>query len=229
MDARQLWYFRGPVRVCFLFHPFAKSEAIRSALYESIIFIPSVDTVFGCHVLQKGKAVCGNISGGSSDLPQFVFIYKLFSQSETLTLLVVNHASHQMELNRRGRPYHNWIHPNLLHSALKLYITISENSKLEHTANSAVNMNVKHAYCSVDRMEEKNLYSWHNIISMGLLENNSICKDGGGIHYQQLGWNDNTHYTVISLQKAANGSNHSALINRTLSFVSTWRASSIFH
>lgn len=59
-----------------------RSEAIRSALYESIIFIPSVDTVFGCHVLQKGKAVCGNISGGSSDLPQFVFIYKLFSQNE---------------------------------------------------------------------------------------------------------------------------------------------------
>lgn len=64
---------------------------------------------------------------------------------------------------------------------------------------------------------------------MTLLENNSICKDRGGIHYQQLGWNDNTHYTVISLHKAANGSNHSTLINKTLSFVSTWRASSIFH
>lgn len=64
---------------------------------------------------------------------------------------------------------------------------------------------------------------------MSLLENNSICKDGGGIHYQQLGWNDNTHYTAISLHKAANGSNHSTLINKTLSFVSTWRASSIFH
>lgn len=77
--------------------------------------------------------------------------------------------------------------------------------------------------------EEKNPYSWHNIISMSLLENNCICKDGGGIHYQQLGWNDNTHYTAISLHKEANGSNHSTLINKTLSFVSTWGASSIFH
>lgn len=76
--------------------------------------------------------------------------------------------------------------------------------------------------------EKKNPYSWHNIISMSLLENNRICKDGGGIHYQQLGWNDNTHYTAISLHKAANGSNHSTLINKTLSFVSTSRASSIF-
>lgn len=89
---------------------------------------------------------------------------------------------------------------------------------------------MKHPYCSVDRMEKKkNPYAWHNIISMTLLENNSICKDRGGIHYEQLGWNDNTHYTVISLHKAANGSNHSTLINKTLSFVSTWRASSIFH
>lgn len=108
---------------------------------------------------------------------------------------------------------------------------MQRNGKLEHTANSAINVNVKHAYCSANRMEEgeRNPYSWHNIISMSLLENNSICKDGGGIHYQQLGWNDNTHYTAISLHKAANGSNHSTLINKTLSFVSTWRASSIFH
>lgn len=112
---------------------------------------------------------------------------------------------------------------------ISILLPISENSKPEHTANSAINVNVKHAYCSVDRMGEKNPYSWHNIISMSLLENNSICKDGGGIHYQQLGWNDNTHYTAISLHKAANGSNHSTLINKTLSFVSTWRASSIFH
>lgn len=107
---------------------------------------------------------------------------------------------------------------------------ISENSKLEHIAYSAINVNVKHAYCSVNRMEEiKNPHSWHNSISMSLLENTSICKDGGGIHYPLLGWNDNTHYTAISLHKAANGSNHSTLINKTLSFVSTWRASSISH
>lgn len=72
-------------------------------------------------------------------------------------------------------------------------------------------------------------HSWHNSISMSLLENNGVCKDGGGIHYQQLGWNDNMHYTPISLHKAVNGFDHSTLINKTLSFVSTWTASSVFH
>lgn len=62
-------------------------------------------------------------------------------------------------LNRKGRLYHNLICPNVLHSALNLCITapISENSKLEHTANSAINVNVKHAYCSADRMEGKKI------------------------------------------------------------------------
>lgn len=72
--------------------------------------------------------------------------------------------------------------------------------------------------------EKKNPYSWHNIISTSLLESNHICKDRGGINYQQLGWNDNTHYTAISLHTTANGSNHSTLINKTLHFVSNLRS-----
>lgn len=142
-----------------------------------------------------------------------------------------------MELNRKGRLYHNLICPNLLHSALHLYIT----ARIREQQAGAYSKFSNQCECETCLLfsgpeggggvgeRKKNPYSWHNIISMSLLENNSICKDGGGIHYQQLGWNDNTHYTAISLHKAANGSNHSTLINKTLSFVSTWRASSIFH
>lgn len=136
-----------------------------------------------------------------------------------------------MKLNRKGRLYHNLICANLLHAALNLYITAHIREQ-QAGAYSKFSNQCECETCLLfsgpDR-GEKNPYSWHNIISMSLLENNSICKDGGGIHYQQLGWNDNTHYTAISLHKAANGSNHSTLINKTFSFVSTWSASSIFH
>lgn len=139
----------------------------------------------------------------------------------------------QIELNRKGffkRLYHNLICPNLLHSALTPYIT----THIREQRAAAYSKFSNPCECETCLLfsgpdGKKNPYSWHNIISMSLLENNCICKDGGGIHYQQLGWNDNTHYTAISLHKAANGSNHSTLINKTLSFVSTWRASSIFH
>lgn len=141
-------------------------------------------------------------------------------------------ALHQTEQNREGRLHHNLICPNLLHSALTLYITAHIREQ-QAGAYSKFSNQCECETCLLfsgpDGGKKKNPYSWHNIISMSLLENNSICKDGGGIHYQQLGWNDNTHYTAISLHKAANGSNHSTLINKTLSFVSTWRASSIFH
>lgn len=186
MDVRQLWHFHAPVRVSFLFHSFAKSEAIRSALYESIIFIPSVDTVFGCHVLQKGKAVFGNISRGSSDLPQFGFIYKLLYKQNTL--LLVNHASHQMELNSHDRPYHNWIPPNLLHSALKLLLQYQRTASWSIYSKFSSQRECKTCLLFSGPNGGKNLYSWHNIISIGLLENNSICKDGNTLSAVRLKW-----------------------------------------
>lgn len=186
--------------------------------------------VFGCHVMQKGKVVCSNISGGSWDLPQFVFIYKLFSlkAKHCLSLSAVNLHPTRWSWTEKIGLITTWFVQICCtrHWIFRLLYERTASWSKQQIQQSMWMWNT----LTVQWTEwGGGPYSWHNIISMSLLENNSICKDGGGIHYQQLGWNDNTHYTAISLHKAANGSNHSTLINKTLSFVSTWRASSIFH
>ena len=188
---------------------------------------------FWMSCLAGGKRLSAVISQDVAEIwPNlFSFTISFLLKLNTPSFIGSKSALHQIELNRKGRLHHNLICPNLLHSALNLYITAHIRAR-QAGAYSKFSNQCECETCllfSGPDGGKKNPYSWHNSISMSLLENNSICKDGGGIHYQQLGWNDNTHYTAISLHKAANGSNHSTLINKTLSFVSTWRASSIFH
>lgn len=76
-----LWYYYGSVR---LFSILCESDTVRSAITRrcsSSPVSPLCWCVFGCHVVQKGKVVCNNISWCSWDLTQFAFISKLLTNT----------------------------------------------------------------------------------------------------------------------------------------------------
>lgn len=158
--------------------------------------------VFGCHVMQKGEAVCGKYL---SKQPRFATICFCI-QTVFFSLLAVN-----QHLNRRGRPYRNLTCCNLFWICILLYQRTTSWSKQQIQQSLWLWKMLTVHWTECRRRKKKSLF-----LTQQYFYESSICKDGGRIHYQQLGWNDNAHYTPISLHKAANGSNHGALINKTL-------------